>query len=157
MRTFPPVAVGLPRVSPGEFVDGVYVPEGIYVSTDIMSLHRNPRNAPSPHEFDPERWLGKDESERPYTVSFSIGPRMCIGVNLAYLEMRIAIAKVAFAYDWDFATDPGDWTANCRLTQLWKKPALLCHFVRRRGALSSRVILPGKHKAEYGSCSSKRL
>lgn len=130
MRTFPPVAPGLPRMSPGEFVDGVYVPKGTYVSTDIMSLHRDPRNAPSPHTFDPERWL-KSESERPYTAPFSIGPRMCIGINLAYLEMRVALAKIVYACDWEFAPDPGNWPDSCRLTQLWKKPAMKCCFSAR--------------------------
>ncbi|ETS85581.1 hypothetical protein PFICI_03606 [Pestalotiopsis fici W106-1] len=130
MRTFPPVPPGPPRVSPGEYVDGIYVPKGTYVSTDIMSLHRHPLNAPSPHTFDPERWL-KNDREKPYTAPFSIGPRMCIGVNLAWLEMRVTLAKIAYAYDWKFATDPGDWPNTCRLTQLWKKPALKCLFSPR--------------------------
>lgn len=70
MRIFPPSPVGPPRVSPGEYVDGVYVPKGIYVSTDIMSLHRDPQNAPEPHVWRPERWLGEN-AQKPYTVPFS--------------------------------------------------------------------------------------
>ncbi|KAF7518743.1 hypothetical protein G7054_g13345 [Neopestalotiopsis clavispora] len=137
MRVFPPVPPGPPRVSPGDFVDGIYVPQGTYVSTDIMSLHRHPLNAPSPHTFDPDRWLGSNKSghgdgdDKPYTAPFSIGPRMCIGVNLAWLEMRVALAKIAYACDWEFAPDPGDWPSSCRLTQLWSKPALRCCFSPR--------------------------
>jgi cytochrome P450 len=126
MRIFPPSPVGPPRVSPGEVVDGTYVPEGIYVSTDIMSLHRDPENAPAPHTWQPERWL--DKKIKPYTVPFSIGPRACIGINLAYLEMRITLAKIVYSLDWQLVDEKTYWPDLCELTQLWKKAPLLVEF-----------------------------
>jgi cytochrome P450 len=51
MRIFPPSPFGPPCVSPGEMVGGVYFPEGLYVSTDIISLHCDPWSAPEPHSF----------------------------------------------------------------------------------------------------------
>ena len=124
MRVFPPSPVGPPRISPGEKIDGIYVPKGVYVSTDIWSLHRDPRLMERPEEFDPERWLG---SNRPYTVPFSIGPRMCIGVNLAYIEMRIILAKLVYSYDWALTQDV-DWLESSKLFQLWTKPDLMVQF-----------------------------
>lgn len=127
MRIFPPSPVGPPRVSPGEFVDGIYVPQGVYVSTDIMSLHHDPRNAPQPHEWKPERWTGTS-SEKPYSVPFSIGPRACIGRNLAYLEMKIALAKIVYRLDWEIVGESFDWPSSCKLTQLWKKEKLMVRY-----------------------------
>ena len=124
MRIFPPSPVGPPRISPGETVDGIYVPKGVYVSTDIWTLHRDPRLMESPEKFDPSRWLGDN---RPYTVPFSIGPRMCIGVNLAYIEMRIILAKLVYSYDWTLTKDI-DWLESSKLYQLWTKPNLMVQF-----------------------------
>lgn len=132
LRIFPPSPVGPPRKSPGETVDGVFVPEGIYVSTDITSLHFDPENAPSPHSWKPERWVGEaGKNGKPYTVPFSIGPRACLGINLAWMEMRIILAKVAYSMDWKFVGEPGYWPDRCRLTQLWKKAPLMVSFQNR--------------------------
>lgn len=133
MRIFPPSPVGPPRVSPGDIVDGVYVPEGVYLSTDIMSLHNDPDNTPSPDSWIPERWTGEyGGKEKPYTVPFSIGPRACIGINLAYMEMRVVLAKIAFSLDWELVGKPASWPDSCRLTQLWKKSPLPLKFSRRK-------------------------
>nr|POE78006.1 cyrochrome p450 monooxygenase [Quercus suber] len=52
-------------------------------------VHLNPEIFPSPHTYDPTRWLAaKAEStlER-YLVPFSRGARMCIGMNVAHAEL----------------------------------------------------------------------
>ncbi|KAK7987230.1 cytochrome P450 [Apiospora saccharicola] len=98
LRIFPPSPLGPPRVSPGETVDVHNIPRGIYVACDTYSLQPNPSNAPSPRSFHPERWL---QAEKPYTAPFSIGPRACLGINLAYMELRIALAKIVYALDWE--------------------------------------------------------
>lgn len=43
---------------------------------------------------------------------FSLGPRNCIGKNLAYMEMSIALARVIYMYD--FRPAPGWEEANAR-------------------------------------------
>ncbi|KAL2833278.1 cytochrome P450 [Aspergillus cavernicola] len=132
MRLFPPSPVGPPRVSPqgGESVDGTFVPGGVYVSADVWTIHRDTRTVGDhPEKFEPERWC--DASAKPYTVPFSIGPRMCIGVTLAWVEMRIALAKTVLAFDWELAEDAngsGDWVEEARLKQLWKKARLMMRF-----------------------------
>ncbi|KAL1854759.1 hypothetical protein Daus18300_011355 [Diaporthe australafricana] len=86
LRMFPPVAAGLPRVSPGAMIDGR-------------------------------------------------GPRACLGVNLAYLELRITLAKVIFAYDLELISrEIEDWNHACVSFGLWKKPALLVKFHPRNDA-----------------------
>ncbi|KAK7750777.1 hypothetical protein SLS62_007329 [Diatrype stigma] len=128
MRIMPPSPVGPPRISPGETVDGIYVPKGVYVSADVWSIHRDRRLIERPEKFDPLRWLG---SNRPYTVPFSIGPRMCIGVNLAYMEMRIILAKMVYSYDWAL-TEEVDWLESSKLLQLWTMPTLMVQFTKAK-------------------------
>ncbi|KAL4921173.1 cytochrome P450 [Aspergillus aurantiobrunneus] len=131
MRLFPPSPVGPPRVSPagGETVDGTFVPGGVYVSADVWAIHRDARSVGErPEQFEPERWI--EGPTKPYTVPFSIGPRMCIGVTLAWVEMRIALAKAVLAFDWELASEGGvDWVEENRLKQLWKKAPLMVRFV----------------------------
>ncbi|KAJ4422136.1 hypothetical protein N0V82_003219 [Gnomoniopsis sp. IMI 355080] len=129
MRIMPPVAMGPPRVSPGGTVDGVYVPKGVYVSADLWSISHDPRNAVEPDRFEPGRWL--DGGRKPYSQPFIIGPRSCIGVNLAWLEMKLTLAKMVYSFDFRLAQEtPGqDWVNECQLLLLWKKPKLMVKLV----------------------------
>ena len=56
---------------------------------------------------------------------------MCIGVTLAWVEMRIALAKVVLAFDWELAgnIEGLDWIEEARLKQLWKKAPLMIRFI----------------------------
>lgn len=129
LRIYPPVAFGLPRVSPGANVDGFYVPQGTTVSTHLYSTARDPRYWTAPETFVPERWLEdsgyKDLKEA--SKPFSIGPRACLGINLAYLEMRIILAKMVWHFDLQIGRDL-DWDEENHLHALWKKPAMEVKF-----------------------------
>ena len=52
-------------------------------------LHRHPEFWSEPEEFRPERFAGADAEERHKFayIPFSVGPRHCIGENLALFEM----------------------------------------------------------------------
>ncbi|KAH7036035.1 cytochrome P450 [Microdochium trichocladiopsis] len=139
LRLFPPVPIGPPRVSPGEFVDGTYVPSGVGVSTHCWYVHQHPDHMARPQAFQPERWIDDEKSktgqskQKPFTMPFNIGPRACLGINLAYRELRVALAKLVYRYDFDLAEeqmfgDGKDWTLGCRMTSLWKKPPLRVKF-----------------------------
>lgn len=60
-------------------------------------IHQNPTIFPSPHEFRPERWLENPRLDR-YLVSFSKGSRQCLGMNLAYSELYLALACIFRQY-----------------------------------------------------------
>lgn len=95
LRIVPPVGFGLLRDSPGDYVDGEFIPKGTVVGTG------NSRNFDEPDLFKPERWL---EEKRPETESlrgfvFTLGPYGCLGITLAYLELRIVIAKLVLSLD----------------------------------------------------------
>ncbi|POS71640.1 hypothetical protein DHEL01_v209965 [Diaporthe helianthi] len=136
LRLFPPVASGLPRVSPGALVDGQYVPAGYVVACETYSLARDPRYWVNPGSFLPERWVGQGfgDDKRAFQP-FSNGPHACLGSNLAYLELRITFAKIIFAYDLELVSqDIEDWNRACSSLGLWRKPALLVKFHPRKFA-----------------------
>lgn len=70
-------------------------PPGTRIAMQNYVHHRNPKVYPDPHSFNPDRWLGTTGSssaaEKAFTP-YSLGPRNCIGQNLANLELRVATA-----------------------------------------------------------------
>ncbi|OOQ81615.1 benzoate 4-monooxygenase cytochrome P450 [Penicillium brasilianum] len=94
-----------PRVAPHEtLLYGKYaIPPGTPVSESTYLLHTDPVVFPEPHTFRPERWTEasseQKEQMRKHFAPFSKGSRQCIGMNLAYCEMYLALAHVVRRYD----------------------------------------------------------
>ncbi|KAK0445955.1 cytochrome P450, partial [Desarmillaria tabescens] len=92
------VGVGLHRVTPesGVMVSGNYFPGGTVISSPIYTIHREPTVwGNDVEEYRPERWFECDSAAvaKAFTP-FSVGPRACIGRNLAMLELQIIIASI---------------------------------------------------------------
>ncbi|KAF5854193.1 hypothetical protein GGP41_006990 [Bipolaris sorokiniana] len=89
------VTAGLLRVVPatGATITGKVVPPGTIVSCGSTFVHYNADIFPEPDKFVPERWLETPELDN-WLVAFSRGPRMCLGINLAWAELRLAFAHV---------------------------------------------------------------
>jgi benzoate 4-monooxygenase len=83
---------------------GHFFPEGTILSVPSYTIHRDPTVWGYDTEvYRPERWLEADKEKlalmhRSFTP-FSVGPRACIGRNIAMLEMVVAIASVMHVYD----------------------------------------------------------
>jgi benzoate 4-monooxygenase len=115
-RCSPPVGRGLPRrvTEGGATIAGHFIPGGVTVSASIYSLHRNEKLFRRALEFIPERWMpeeefGQNELEaknlKTYCIPFSMGPRACIGRNLAYMEVSIVIAALVLNFEWELAKE----------------------------------------------------
>ncbi|KAI1202685.1 cytochrome P450 monooxygenase-like protein [Nemania serpens] len=130
LRMFPPVLLLLPRHSPGAWVDGHYVPAGTVVANNNYGMTRDPRYWHKPDEFLPERWIGEGfHDNKKASRPFSTGTRGCLGINLAYLELRIALAKLIFAYDFELeSTHLKTWNEECPVQMFWKRPEILVKF-----------------------------
>lgn len=135
LRLFPPSVVPLARYSPGATIGGHYVLAGVSVFNTSCPMSRDSRYWDSPHLFRPERWIGASGEQKKASQPFSIGPRVCLGVNLVYLDGRITLAKVIFAYDLEPESQDMDWKRDVTLKGVWKKPAQIVKFHR----VSSRV------------------
>jgi cytochrome P450 len=89
------------------------IPAGTPVGMTSVLIHDNPDIFPSPHDFNPERWLlplaERTQLEK-YLVPFSRGTRACLGMNLAYAEIFLTLAAVfggEFTFEL-FETDRSD-------------------------------------------------
>ncbi|KAI1381694.1 benzoate 4-monooxygenase cytochrome P450 [Hypoxylon crocopeplum] len=128
IRVYPPVAFGVPRVvlDGGDIVDGYYLPGGTTVSTHALAACLSPTNFQDPLSFRPERWISPGandilESSQPWLL----GPRGCIGRNLAWLNLRTTIAKLIWVYDLELVDPTIDFHRDSQYFTLWKKPALM--------------------------------
>ncbi|KAI1145605.1 cytochrome P450 monooxygenase-like protein [Nemania diffusa] len=135
LRLFPPVPFALPRHSPGAVVDGQYIPKNTAVWHSPLTMPRDPRYWQDPESFLPERWIGEGfNDQKKASQPFSTGPRACLGINLAYLEMRIALAKLVWLYDWELAVPRDEWVRDCGMRILWKKADLFVKYHPRVAA-----------------------
>ena len=60
-------------------------------------LHRHPQFWSDPEEFQPQRFAGVDAKERHRFayIPFSVGPRHCIGENMAMFEMLVHVNRMS--------------------------------------------------------------
>ncbi|KAK8006882.1 dimethyladenosine transferase [Apiospora arundinis] len=137
LRYFPPAVGSMPRkIAPGgDYILDRYIPENTVVEVWQWTLHHNPAYFHKPDEFRPERWLGGDEEFKNDSLAgvtpFSVGPRNCIGKNLAYSEMRLIMARIVWNFDFVLAPGMEDWYDRCKTYSIWEKPALGISFVPR--------------------------
>lgn len=106
------VASPLSRVVPpqGATIGGHAVPGGTTVGTSAIFVHYNGDIFRNPHRFDPDRWLADTDNDsndnsttakelERYLVSFSRGPRSCLGINLAYCELYMSFATLVRRFE----------------------------------------------------------
>ncbi|KAJ5558222.1 hypothetical protein N7535_008437 [Penicillium sp. DV-2018c] len=103
----------LARVSPTEpmVYQNWVIPAGTPVSQSNYFVHMDPTIFPEPEKFDPERWIRaseKGEYLSRYIVSFTRGSRQCLGMNLAYAEIYLAIAHIARRIDFELYETTAD-------------------------------------------------
>ncbi|WPH03317.1 cytochrome P450 [Acrodontium crateriforme] len=130
LRMYPPVPSALVRVTPkgGCIICGEYVPENVFVGVHHMSTYRSPDHFKNPKEFHPERWLGDPEYKDDHLDAveiFSVGPRNCLGRNLAWHEMRMLLATMVIHFDLALSKESESWNEQ-RVFILWEKVPLMC-------------------------------
>ncbi|KAI2621287.1 cytochrome P450 [Hypoxylon sp. NC1633] len=94
LRLYGAASGGLPRVVPpeGGALVGHYLPAGVVVLTQNYTIHRNEAIYQDPEKFDPSRWENPSGEAKNAFMPFGIGPRTCIGLNLARMELRLCTA-----------------------------------------------------------------
>ncbi|KAL1799918.1 hypothetical protein ACET3X_000260 [Alternaria dauci] len=129
-RLYPPVPLGLPRITPqdGSTVVGQFIPPGTVLSIPQHPMYTHEKNFKRPFEFLPQRWLGDPEfdgDERQCVQPFSVGSRDCLGKNMAYHEMRLIIAKTLYNFDIELCPESNNWEDQATYI-LWEKKPLMC-------------------------------
>lgn len=81
-------------------INGVTIPEGTEVKYPIYALHHDPELWTHPEKFDPNRFLSpaKDVIHPFQFLPFGGGPRTCIGMRFAMLEIKMTLIKILCKY-----------------------------------------------------------
>lgn len=131
LRLAPAVPGAPPRevMEGGAVVDGVFLPAGTDCGTPTYSIHRQEKYYREAQEFIPERWIEgatctsrkSEQGEQSWETTkedietarrafcpFSIGPRGCIGKSMAFMEMRLTLARLVFLFDMNLADRQGE-------------------------------------------------
>ncbi|GJE88302.1 cytochrome P450 [Phanerochaete sordida] len=102
LRLHSTLGFGLPREVPvgGLTVAGRTFPAGTHISCPMYTLHRLQSIwGDDADVFNPDRWARGDRKTMLSAFApFSLGPRACIGRNLAMMEMTICVATVFHRY-----------------------------------------------------------
>jgi cytochrome P450 len=101
-RLYPPIANGPRGVLEDFTFQGHHIPAGAYVLYAISASHLIPSIFAQPATFDPDRFAPPREEHRktPYSlVGFGGGPRICIGINLAKVEIKAMVSHILHRYD----------------------------------------------------------
>ena len=63
---------------------------------------------------------------------FSVGPRNCLGRNLALAEMRLILARMLWNFDIELCPKSDSWIDQ-KIKTLWIKLPLMCKLTVRKG------------------------
>ncbi|TVY14779.1 Cytochrome P450 monooxygenase aclL [Lachnellula arida] len=141
-RLYPPVPGALPRRTVvGDTLAGEYVPPNTTVAIYQWAMYRSPKYFSRPEHFIPEHWTEDQKfqnDKRAVVMPFSNGPRNCVGRNLAYVEMRLLLARLLFGFDIEATPEVQGWLKQ-KVYLLWNKPALWIRLVPREVKFRKQV------------------
>jgi cytochrome P450 len=109
-------------------IAGQFVPGNTLVAINHWSAFHSSSNFRDPYKSIPERWLGDPKYEgdkRKVVQPFSVGPRNCIGQNLAYSEMWVILSRVLWNFDLELCEENGNWLESLEIYTIWLKQPLL--------------------------------
>ncbi|KAK3569789.1 hypothetical protein QTP86_004595 [Hemibagrus guttatus] len=101
LRMYPPAFRYARTIEHDCVVNGQFLPKGATVEIPAGFLHYDPEHWHEPEKFIPERFTPEAKASRhPFTyLPFGAGPRSCVGMRLAQLEIRMALANIFKAFN----------------------------------------------------------
>ena len=108
LRMYPPLT-RLEREAEEDLMLGdarIRLYKGQLVEIPVYAIHRSEKFYKNPNQYIPERFLKENRNEIiPYTfMPFGTGPRHCIGMRFALMEVKLAMAHIILRYRF-FETD----------------------------------------------------
>ncbi|XP_063294184.1 cytochrome P450 2J4-like [Pelobates fuscus] len=108
-----------------EQLNGFTIPKGTLIITDLSSLNYDETYWKYPHEFNPENFLNNDGEliKAEAFLPFSAGPRVCLGENLARMEIFLFFTTLLtqFEFQWPDPTSTPDLTSVFGVSQTPKR------------------------------------
>nr|AGG35986.1 cytochrome P450 monooxygenase [Panonychus citri] len=96
LRFCPPVPRVERRTTEPCELGGVKLGAGQLITIPVHAMHHDPAYFPDPEQFKPERWLpeNRDSINLSAYLPFAYGPRSCIGIRFAYMEIKFCLIKL---------------------------------------------------------------
>lgn len=85
LRLYSPIPMAIRHTTKQVTLHGVTLPKDAHVYMSMAAANRDPRKFQHPDEFDLNRTSVKEH------IGFGHGPRICLGLHLARLEMKVAL------------------------------------------------------------------
>jgi len=101
LRLYPPAWTVNREATETVELGGCEVPEGTQVMLPQWVIHRDEQYWETPETFDPSRWEGEPDRPEYAYFPFGGGPRHCIGMRFARLELALALATMVGRIDLD--------------------------------------------------------
>ncbi|KAI3370802.1 hypothetical protein L3Q82_007338 [Scortum barcoo] len=96
LRLYPPGFRFARDIDKDCVVNGQFLPKGATLEIPAGFLHYDPEHWPEPEKFIPERFTPEAKAGRhPFVyLPFGAGPRNCVGMRLAQLEIKMALVRL---------------------------------------------------------------
>lgn len=108
LRLYPPVPILFREVTTPATFAGYRIEPNSIVTLSQFHIHRDERFWNNPGFFNPDRWQSDQETARPDYAYFPFGggPRHCIGMRFAKLEMQLILVVLLRQFDVELVSDP---------------------------------------------------
>ncbi len=107
MRLYPPFWMIDREAQADDEFNGVKIPAGTTVIPYIYGAHHNEDYWENPDVFDPTRFdVEKNGKVHPFAhIPFGGGPRVCIGQNMAKMQILLVMSAIVRDYDFELTDD----------------------------------------------------
>jgi cytochrome P450 len=94
MRLYPPIWLLDRRAITANMLQNLKVEKNDFIGLCIYALHRDPKYWNDPNDFVPTRFEGewRKRINRYSFMPFGAGPRTCIGLSFALIEIQLILA-----------------------------------------------------------------
>ncbi|CAH0561305.1 unnamed protein product [Brassicogethes aeneus] len=103
LRKYPAVPINPRQCTKDYKIPGtnIVIEKGTTTFIPTMAIHYDPDIYPDPDKFDPERFSDENKAKRHPSawLPFGLGPRECIGLRFALMQIKVCLVKVLKDYD----------------------------------------------------------
>lgn len=108
LRLYPPAFIMFRKAAEDVELGGYRIPKGTRLTLPQFYVHTDERWYNAPEKFAPSRWTEEFEDALPDYAYFPFGggPRHCIGMRFAMLELKTILPTVAQSIEFELLSDP---------------------------------------------------